>query len=294
MFDNMNNTHPHPLDSKYQFLSVLIPNHHPHVVIVVLNRPKKLNAIHSRMWKEIGAVFGELGRLGDDCRCVLLLGSGRAFCSGIDIADLSFISTNESDDVARIGIAMTRKVQQMQACFTALETCPVPVVVAMHGMCVGAGMDLACCGDIRVCADSTIFSVREVKMGLAADVGTLQRLPKITGNSSWVNDVCLTGRNFTAKEALSVGYVSQILPSNEYFTQALELCHSISINSPVAVQGTKKALLYARDHTVADSLEQIIAYNALALQSEDLPKSIEAALQKKQAVFENLLPHSKL
>lgn len=241
-------------------------------------------------------MFGTLGSRGDDCRCVLLTGNGRAFCAGIDVSDLSFVGDEASSgqDPARIGLSMIPKIQQLQACFTALETCPVPVVALLHGSCVGAGIDLACCADIRICSSNTVFSVREVRMGLAADVGTLQRLPKITGNSSWVNDVCLTGRNFDAEQALRVGLVSRVLNEGDLERQALDLCQSIAVNSPVAVVGTKKALLYTRDHTTADSLEQIIAYNALALQSEDLPQSIAAAMKKQQATFPNLLAHSRL
>ena len=285
----------HPLDNNYKFLSLLIPADYPHVTIVALDRPKKLNAIHAALWREIGHVFGQLGTLGDDCRCVLLTGSGRGFCAGIDIQDLSFTETESTtDDPARKGLAMIRKVKQMQACFSQLEQCPVPVVVAIHGVCVGAGIDLACCADIRLCTPSALFSVREVRMGLAADVGTLQRLPKITGNDSLVNDVSLTGRNFTSEEARNMGFVSRLLQEENFLGEALKVCQSIAMNSPIAVVGTKKALLYARDHSVTDSLEQIISYNAMALQSEDLPLSIAAAMQKQRAKFATIPAHSKL
>ncbi|CAB9509542.1 Delta(3,5)-Delta(2,4)-dienoyl-CoA isomerase, mitochondrial [Seminavis robusta] len=293
-------TRPHPFDKDYKYLSIEIPESSPHVTIVRLNRPKKINAICAAMWREIGHAFGRLGcgEPGDDSRCLLLTGSGRGFCAGIDVQDLSFVTggDEECEDPARKGLALIPKVRQMQACFTALETCPIPVVAAMHGVCVGAGIDLACCADIRICAAKTIFSVREVQMGLAADVGTLQRLPKIVGNSSWVSEVCLTGRNFKAAEALRMGFVSSAsLDSQTSLVEsAVKLCHTMASHSPVAVVGTKKALLFARDHTVTDSLEQIISYNAMALQSDDLPKSVQAALEKQEATFQSLLRHSRL
>jgi Delta3,5-Delta2,4-dienoyl-CoA isomerase len=291
-------THPHPMDKDYEFLSLEIPDGCPSVTIVRLNRPLKVNAINGGMWGEIGRVFGCLGRgvPGDvDSRSVLLTGNGRGFCSGIDILDLSITGSHQSDDPARTGIAMMSKIQQMQACFTQLETCPIPVVVAMHGICIGAGIDLACCADIRICASDTVFSVREVQLGLAADVGTLQRLPKITGNASWVSQACLTGRNFKATEALQMGFVSQIADTTDaLLEQGVQLCQAIAFHSPVAVLGTKKALLYSRDHTVADSLEQIIAFNALALQSGDLTQAIQATTEKKRPTFPSLLRQSRL
>ena len=302
----------HPFDADYEFLSLQIPPEAPHVTIVTLNRPRKLNAIHSSFWKEIGHAFARLGRNtdGDKSRCLLLNGAGRGFCAGIDVSDLSFTVSHSGDtttavDPARQGLALQTKVREMQACFTQLETCPIPVVAALHGLCIGAGIDLACCADIRIAQKGCIFSVREVKMGLAADVGTLQRLPKITGNASWVSDVCLTGRNFDSQEALSSGFVSQVIEEKNqrettgdipvsFLRHSIRLCHAIAKNSPVAVVGTKQAILYARDHTVADGLEQIISYNALALQSRDLMQSIEAAAEKRQASFPDLLPHSRL
>lgn len=290
-------TPEHPLNQEYHFLELSIPIEAPNVTIVALNRPKKLNAIHSPMCKEIGDVFSRLGTLGDDCRCVLLTGNGRGFCAGIDLQDLSFMESSEDglDDPARKGLAMVGKIQQMQDCFSQLEKCPVPVVCALHGVVVGAGMDLACCTDIRVAAKNTIFSVREVKVGMVADVGTLQRLPKMIGNCSLANEICLTGRNFSVKEAVALGFVSCIAhPESIILQEAMRICQAIASNSPIAVVGTKKALLYARDHTVADSLQQVISYNSLALQSEDLFKAIDGAMQKQLAKFHTIPRHSKL
>ena len=146
----------HDLDNEFQYLAVSIPLNFPHVVVIELKRPTKRNAIHSEMWKEIGAVFSRLGRLGDGCRCIVLMGRGTAFSAGIDITDPSFFPSQEEtvdDDVAHRGLAFYPKILDMQHCFTALEDCPVPVVAAIHGPCIGAGvhLDLACCCDVRLC-----------------------------------------------------------------------------------------------------------------------------------------------
>lgn len=180
----------------------------------------------------------------------------------------------------------------MQSCFTAIEECPVPVIAAIQGMCIGAGVDLSSACDIRICSDTARFSVREVKIGLAADVGTLQRLPKITGNDSRVRELCLTGEIFSAHEALRIGFVSRI--SKEATDDAVALAKTISANSPVAVVGTKRSLVYSRDHTVADGLVHIASHNTSALMTDDIPKAMMSAMQKKTVEFGKIPKLSKL
>lgn len=288
---------PHPsLNALFKHLEVLVAGERGNVTIVALNRPHKLNAIDGSLWKEIGKVFSILGRNGDDCRAVLLVGNGKSFCAGIDVSDPNFLPAPLSSDVdlVRSGLAWLPKLQLMQDCFTALETCPVPVVAAIHGVCLGAGIDLISCADVRLCTVDSIFGVREVALGLAADVGTLQRLPKIVGNSSTVRELCFTGRNFTGLEAEHLGLVSRAVPTEQLVDVALEVCRNIARHSPVAVQGTKTALLYARDHSVADGLAQVAFYNALALQGKDLPIAWKANAARGRAMFSSMPPHSKL
>eukprot|EP01082_Thalassiosira_pseudonana_P010336 g9374.t1 g9374 contig36:442805-443748(+) len=218
----------HPLDSQFNHLSI---KHHEsllHVTVVTLDRPRKRNAINAKMWKEIGEAFNLLGTTGDGCRCILLTGSGKGFCGGIDLTDEKFFSgispdnIDEDDndaaitkrqDAARTSFAFKPQILQMQAAFTAVEQCTVPVVAAIHGACVGAGVDLACCADIRVCSPNATFSVREARLGLAADVGTLQRLPKLVGFGSRVRELCLTGDDFSASDAYRIGFVSRVSES---------------------------------------------------------------------------------
>ena len=285
---------PHPLDKEYKYLKLSIPSQSSGLVIVALNRPRKRNALSSEMWKEIGSAFGRLGRSGDGCRCIILTGMGKAFTAGIDVMDKKFFSftndDNGSNDTARIGLAFLPQIMQMQDCFTAVERCPVPVIAAIHGSCIGAGIDLACCCDIRLASTSTTFSVREVKIGLAADIGTLQRLPKITGNDSRVRELCYTGGNFDHHEALEIGFVSRI--SRNPLDDAIQLGMRIAENSPVAVTGTKHSLLYSRDHGVGDGLEHIASHNALALMTQDIPNAFMA--RKEKPVFADMLPQSRL
>jgi delta(3,5)-delta(2,4)-dienoyl-CoA isomerase len=286
-------TKPHPLDKDFRYLKLSIPANSPNVTIVILDRPKKRNAISAALWREIGEAFRRLGRLGDGCRCIMLVGNGKAFTAGIDVSDPSFFPDPDAgQDIAREGLTFMSKILDMQRCFTAIEECPVPVVAAIHGSCIGAGVDLASCCDVRLCAPGSIFSVREVRLGLAADVGTLQRLPKITSGDSRVRELCLTGGNFDDKEAVSIGFVSRI--AINVFEDALALCSAIAANSPVATLGTKKSLVYSRDHSVADGLEHIASHNAMALMTDDVAASFQAATSKTQPNFANFPPFSRL
>lgn len=264
----------------YNNLKVVQPSQY--VFHVELNRPTKMNALNSELWEEIGHFFETAG--GDpDCRVVVLSGSGKIFTSGIDLSDLSQLASVvfSEDDIARKTTMMYNKIRHLQNLFTALETCPKPVIGAIHSACIGGGVDLITATDIRVCTQDAWFQVKEVDMGLAADVGTLQRLPKVLGSQSLVSELCLTARKMKADEALSVGLVSTVFPDKEaMLAGSLELAKTIAAKSPVAVQGTKRSLVYSREHTTEEGLDHVARYNMVMLQSEDLMKSAMAAMDK--------------
>ena len=298
----------HPLDSQFS-LSITYHDSLPFVTVVTLNRPRKRNAINAKMWKEIGLAFNQVGSIGDGCRCVLLVGSGKGFCGGIDTSDEKFFSgiinnndndDNDTQDMARRSLAFKPQILEMQAAFTAVEECSVPVVCRIHGACVGAGIDLACCADIRICSSDTKFSIREVRLGLAADVGTLQRFPKLVGFGSRVRELCLTGDDFSSEDALKIGFVSRVCRTNDNLNNtAIEICRRICINSPLAVQVTKMSLNYSRDHTVKEGLEHIALHNSTALMSEDLVKSFMMSRGRgrggsTEVQFSPMLAHSRL
>ena len=283
-----------PLEQRYLDLIVEPSSENSTVWIVTLNRPRKRNALNANLWREIGKVFNDLSNE-VDCRCVLLSGAGQSFCAGIDISDDSIILINDEADVARRVMSFQSKIMEMQAAFTSLEICRAPVVVAMHGHCIGAGLDLACCADIRLCCQDTIFSVKEVQLGLAADVGVLQRLPKLVGGaSSRVRELCFTGQNFVSHEACKMGLVSGIATTHsQLMDMAMKICVKIAQNSPVAVSGTKLSLNYSRDHSIDQGLSHIATHNSFALITDDLMIS---AMKMRDASlsFAPLLPPSKL
>lgn len=159
----------------------------------------------------------------------------------------------------------------------------------MHGIALGLAIDISCTADIRICASNTRFAVKEVDIGLAADIGTLARLPKIVGSTSWVKDVCLTARDFGAQEALAVGFVSQVHEGKEKTVQvAIDLAANIAGKSPVAVQGTKELLNHARDHSTVDTLRYTQLWNSVALQGADFPAAILSVLKKQRPTYAKL------
>lgn len=166
---------------------------------------------------------------------------------------------------------------------------PTAVICVLHAISIGLAIDIACCADIRICAANTRFSVKEVDIGLAADVGTLARLPKIVGSTSWVKDVCLTARDFSAQEALTVGFVSQVHEDKDKAVQAgVALAKTLAEKSPVAVQGTKELLNYGREHGAADSLRYTAVWNSVALQGKDFPTALTSGLKRTKPRFEKL------
>ena len=212
------------------------------------------------MWLELRKVFAYLS---DDpsTRVVLLSGAGpKAFTTGLDVkvASQSILSpqidTNSPVDAARKAMRTRRHVADFQDCISSIERCEKPVISAMHGYCLGLAIDISTCADVRICASDAIFSVKEVDIGLAADIGTLSRLPKVVGNYSWVKDVCLSARLFGAEEAKGVGFVSGVVVGGreEVVREGIKWAELVAGKSPVAVQGTKELLNWSRDHPVAD------------------------------------------
>ncbi|GAB5582077.1 delta(3 [Prionailurus iriomotensis] len=267
-------------DHSYESLRVTAAQ--KHILHVQLNRPEKRNAINRACWREMVECFSKIAQ-DPDCRAVVISGAGKLFTSGIDLMDMaSDILQPQGDDVARISWQLRNLISRYQESFNVIEKCPKPVIAAIHGACIGAGVDLVTACDIRYCAQDAFFQVKEVDIGLAADVGTLQRLPKVIGNQSLVNELAFTSRKMMADEALGSGLVSRVFPNKEDMLEAaFTLAEEISTKSPVAVQSTKVNLIYSRNHSVAESLNYMATWNMSMLQTQDIVKSVQATLEKK-------------
>jgi delta(3,5)-delta(2,4)-dienoyl-CoA isomerase len=210
------------------------------------------------MWLELSQVFTRLSH-DSSVRAIVLSGAGeKAFTAGLDVkaasqGTLGSDASSGSADAARKAVALRRHIAEFQDCISAVERCEKPVIVAMHGFALGLAIDLSTACDVRVCAADSKFAVKEVDIGLAADIGTLSRLPKVVGNFGWVKEVALTARVFGAEEALRVGFVSGVYESKTAaVAAAVELGVLMASKSPVAVQGTKEILNWSRDHSVQD------------------------------------------
>ncbi|GAB7350105.1 hypothetical protein MBLNU459_g0771t1 [Dothideomycetes sp. NU459] len=245
------------------------------------------------MWQSLGAIFTRLSN-DPSVRAVVLTSAGaRAFTAGLDIAAASVsgvLAENATpDDPARTANNIRRHVLDFQACITAVERCEKPVIAAMHGIAYGLGLDITLACDVRLAAVNTTFAVKEVDIALAADIGTLTRLPKASVPMSWIKDVCLTARDFGADEALRVGLVSGVFGSKEETVgKALEMAQLIASKSPVAVVGTKEVINYSRDHSVAEGLNYVAVWNAAYVQTKDIKDAMAARLQRKKVKFSKL------
>lgn len=212
------------------------------------------------MWLELRQLFQALS-YDSTVRSVVLSGAGlKAFTTGIDTlvasqgnGPLSQNSSAGASDSARTATVIRRRIAEFQDCITSVEKCEKPVLCVMHGYAFGLAIDLSTCADVRICAQDAKFSVKEVDVGIAADIGTLSRLPKVVGSQSWVKDVCLSARVFDADEALKMGFVTRVFPTkHEAIEAGMKWAVMVASKSPVAVQGTKELLTWSRDHSIQD------------------------------------------
>jgi enoyl-CoA hydratase len=256
------------------------------VATVRLNRPDKANAMNLAMWHDLRRAFEQIDAA-PESRVAILEGEGRHFTSGIDLQMMAGLLPLVHDDCdGRAREKLRRVILDLQDALTSLERCRKPVIAAIHGACIGGGVDLVCCADMRYCAADAQFVVKEIDIGMVADVGTLQRLPKLIGHQGLVRELAYTGRALQAEEARSLGFVNRVFESREALRSGVrEVASSIAAKSPLAIRGIKEALNYSRDHSVADGLNQVATWNAAMLMSQDLMSAMAAAQQGQAPRF---------
>lgn len=247
------------------------------VAQVTLNRPERANALSEALWRELRDCFHWLDTL-PEVRCVVLSGAGRHFCAGMDLSVFAGLDDLPGADPARQAEALRDVILRFQRALSAVEACRVPVLAAVQGACLGGGLALAACCDTRHAAGDARFSIREVELGMVADVGTLQRLPLLMPRGL-VHELAYTGRDLEAAEAHACGLVNAVCADREQLLgQVLDLARQVAARSPLAVRGTKRVLLHTRDHGIAAGLDYVATWNAGMLSREDL----RAALQARQ------------
>ncbi|MDX9716454.1 MAG: crotonase/enoyl-CoA hydratase family protein [Thauera sp.] len=255
------------------------------VAVVTLNRPDKANAMNLQMWQDIRAAMQWVDRT-PAVRVAVLHGAGANFCAGIDLQMMmSILPTVKDACEARTRENLRNLILDLQDTLTSLERCRKPVLAAIQGACVGGGVDLIACADMRYCAADAKFSVKEIDLGMVADVGSLQRLPRLIGEGM-VRELAYTGRGFDGGEAARMGLVNRVFDTPEALMEGvMKLAHTIAAKSPLAVRGTKDMLNHARDHSVADGLDRVATWNAAMLLSEDLQTAIRAGMTKQAPKF---------
>jgi enoyl-CoA hydratase len=255
------------------------------VATVCLNRPDKANSMNAAMWSELQECFEWLDQE-PSVRVVILAGNGKHFCAGLDLAMFGALQ-GESSDPARRAEHLRRTILRLQDNLSAIEKCRVPVLAAIHNTCIGGGVDMTCCADMRYATEDAYFSIREIDIGMTADVGTLQRLPKIIPDGV-VRELAYTGRNMNAQEAREVGFVNRVFENREVMMREVTaIATVIAGKSPLAMRGSKEMLLFARDHSVTEGLNYIATWNSGMMSQADLQAGMQAQMEKKQAIYED-------
>ena len=259
-----------------------------HIAHLVLNRPERLNTMDPTFWRELDGLLATLHQAGT-ARVLVVSSTGKHFSAGMALD--TFAGAVQMDDQSPEGrAAICDLLAGMQATFTRLETLRMPVVVAIQGGCIGGAVDMVTAGCLRYASADAFFCVQEINIGMVADVGTLQRLPKLVPFAV-AKEMAYTGRRLPASQALAYGLVNAVLDTPEAaLAAALACAREIASKPPVAIWGTKQALHYARDHSVADSLQQMGWLQGTIWSNAHVRESITALQAKRAGEFPPLSP----
>lgn len=259
-----------------------------HIAHLVLNRPEAMNTMHPTFWRELDEVLTHIQRDGT-ARALVISSTGKHFSAGMSLD--TFAGAIQMDDKSPEGrAAIFDSLLDLQSTFTKLESLRIPVIVAIQGGCIGGAVDMvtACC--IRYATKDTFFCIQEINIGMVADVGTLQRLPKLMPEAV-VKELAYTGRRLKADKALMYGLVNEVFETNEeMLAAAMQCAKEIAGKPPIAIWGTKQAIHYTRDHSVEDSLKQMGWLQGAIWSNAHVREAIVAAKEKRTAQFSALAP----
>lgn len=259
-----------------------------HVAHLVLNRPEVMNTMHPTFWRELDAVLTQIHQAGQ-ARALVISSTGKHFSAGMALE--TFAGAIQMDDQSPEGrAAIFDLLTDMQATFTKIETLRIPVIFAIQGGCIGGAVDMVTCGCIRYATQDAFFCIQEINIGMVADVGTLQRLPKLVPLAV-VKELAYTGRRLGAQRALGYGLVNEVFDTPEaMLAAALQCAKEIASKPPIAIWGTKQAVNYARDHSVEDSLRQMGWLQGAIWSNRHVGESIAAMKGKRAGDFPPLAP----
>jgi enoyl-CoA hydratase len=261
---------------------------HDHIAHMVLNRPEALNTMHPAFWRELDDTLTQLHRDGS-ARALVISSTGKHFSAGMALE--TFGGAIAMDDTSAEGrAAIYDLLTDIQATFTKLETLRIPVIAAIQGGCIGGAVDMvtACC--IRYATADAFFCIQEINIGMVADVGTLQRLPKLVPLGV-VKELAYTGRRLGAHKALGYGLVNEVFDTQDAMLDAaLQCAKEIAAKPPVAIWGTKQVIHYTRDHSVEDSLRQMGWVQGAIWSNAHVREAVSAMKQKRDGQFTPLSP----
>jgi len=279
--------------NKYSCFDIKIKDH---ICNMVLNRPNELNTMTRDFWVELGDALEEINR-DSDIRVVILSSTGKHFCAGMDLSAFSNgvddIPDDSKPDHARVGEVLYRTAKELQGYISKLEKIRVPVIAAVHGGVIGGALDLITACDMRFASNDAFFCIQEINIGMAADVGTLQRLPKIIPDSK-MREMAYTGRRMLADEAKDSGLVGEVYDTQDSMINAVnKLATEIASKSPVAIYGLKAVMNYSRDHNVSDSLDFNALWSGAMLSQKDMTEAMTAQMEKRDASFDKMVDVKK-
>ena len=256
-----------------------------------LKRPDAYNSMVPSFWTELPAIVAEIDRAAT-ARAIVISSTGKHFCAGMDLSvftgDSALASSGGATEQGRKRGFLWMMVQHLQESFTALERARMPVLAAVQGGCIGGAVDMVSAADMRYCSADAFFCVQEINIGIAADVGTLQRLPKLIPVAV-AREYAYSGRRMPAARARELGLVNEVFADQAATLEAaMQLAREIATKSPAAMWASKQAINYARDHTVAESLVQMSLLQAAVLQKSDIAEAVRATAEKRPAKFDDL------
>lgn len=265
----------------YTTLALEVTNNIAHLQ---LNRPDRANAMNRPMWQELGDAMAWIDST-PEVRVVVLSGNGKHFCAGIDLGMLNELIDDSISCEGRKREALRGQILWLQRQLTAIENCRKPVLAAIHGACVGGAVDMITACDIRYCTAGSAFSIKEIDIGIVADVGTLQRLPRLIGEGL-MRELAYTGRNFDGQEATAMGLSNACFADQDaLMTHVFSIAATIAGKSPLSIRGSKDVILYSRDHSIEDGLNYVATWNAGMMISEDIKTALRAQKKGETPVF---------
>ena len=268
-----------------------------HIAHISMSRGDKFNTMTKAFWSELPELVDKISDEAE-ARVIVLSAQGKHFCAGMDLANFQDNGEILGTDAKKVsqgrrGEAQFRLTRELQYTISCLEKARIPVIAAIQGACIGGAVDMVTACDIRYATKDAFFCIQEINIGMAADVGTLQRLPYLIPEGI-VRELAYTGRKFSADEALRYGLINAVLDTHEaVIDHALDIAREIADKAPLAVTGAKEILNYNRDHSVEESLNYTALWNSAMNFSDDMMEAFKSKVEKKDPEFQGLVKRKK-